>query len=272
MQSERAFHQTIVFCNRLYLVGGLRNGNPSAKIGINESIPLNKNSLNIGFGFPPMLEKRCAFGMCSFGECFIVAGGVNSTNVLKACEIFTPQSSEWIKIADMNFKKCFFTLTYFQQKVWAIGGFDSVDGESFDTIETYNLAEDKWSIIDVKLLKKRMGHSTVAYNDNIFVIGGYNKNEGTLSSVEVYSNITNQFSFVSAMKISRSFFGCCLVNSKIYAVGGTVGNGIVGNVGNGIDYIDEVEIYDIKSDKWMKGPKLPLAIAEHNCNSHVTSE
>ena len=267
MQSERAFHQTMIFRNRLYLVGGIRNGNPSAKIGINESIPLNKKSLNIGFGFPPMLEKRCCFGMCSFGECFIVAGGVNDTNVLKACEVFTPQSSEWLKIADMNFKKCFFTLTYFQQKVWAIGGFDSVDGESFDTIETYNLAEDNWSIIDVKLLKKRLGHSTVAYNDKLFVIGGYNSNVGPLSSVEVYSNVTNQFSFVSAMKIPRSLFGCCLLGSKIYATGGMSSVGKSGSAHTG-----EVEIYDIKSDKWMKGPELPLAIAFHSCNSNVTSQ
>ena len=66
-----------------------------------------------------------------------------------------------------------------------------------------------------------------------------NKNEGILSSVEVYSNVTNQFSYVSAMKIPRSFFGCCLVNSKIYALGGESNT-----VGNRVGYINEVEIYD----------------------------
>ena len=265
MQSERVIHQTIIFRNRLYLVGGLRNGKISAKININESIKLNKNSLNVGFGFPPMLEKRCCFGMCSFGECFIVAGEANDTNVLKACEIFTPQAGKWLKIADMNIKRCYFTLTYFQQKVWAIGGVDTVDSKIVDTIETYNLAEDKWSIIDVKLLKKRLGHSTVAYNDKLFVIGGYNENEGTLSSVEVYSSVTNQFSFVSAMKIPRLFFGCCLVNSRIYVTGGMSDFEIESSIG-------EVEIYDVKYDIWMNGPKLPLAITAHSCTSNVTSE
>ena len=211
-----------------------------------------------------MLEKRCFFGMCSFGECIIVAGGEGDTGILKSCEIFTPQAGKWLKIADMNTKRSYFTLTYFQQKVWAIGGYDTVESNSFDTIETYNLAEDNWSIIDVKLLKKRLGHSTVAYNDKLFVIGGHNSNEGTLSSVEVYSNVTNQFSYVSAMKIQRSLFGCCLLDSKIYATGG-----MSSIEGYRVSHSDEVEIYDIKSDIWMKGPKLPLAIMAHSCNSNI---
>ena len=273
MQSERAFHQSIILKDKLYLVGGRRNDKTSADtcetLDTHQSFSLNNSDSDVGFDFPPMLEKRCSFGMCSFGECVIVAGGEGDSDALKACEIFTPQAGKWLKIADMNTKRCYFTLTYFQQKVWAIGGFDTVDckffGKGFDTIETYNLAEDKWSVIDVKLLKKRMGHSTVAYNDKLFVIGGYNENEGTLSSVEVYSSVTNQFSFVSAMKIPRLFFGCCLVNSRIYVTGGMSDFEIESS-------IDEVEIYDINYDIWMSGPKLPLAITAHSCTSNVSSE
>ena len=263
MKAERAFHQSIILKNRLCLVGGLRNRKTSST---NECISINQKYLSDCFEFPPMLEKRCFFGMCSFGECFIVAGGGCDTGVLKSCEIFTPHARQWLKISDMNTKRYYFTLTYFQQKVWAIGGCDKkFRGKSFDTIETYDMVEDKWTIVDIRLLKKRKGHGAVAYNDKLFVIGGHNKNEGTLSSVEVYSSVTNQFSFVPAMKIPRSLFGCCLLDSKIYATGGMSCVGKSGSAHTG-----EVEIYDIKSDSWMKGPKLPLEMIGHSCNSNIT--
>ena len=263
MKAERACHQSNILKNRLHLFGGSRNGETSATI---ESISINHGSPSECFDFTPMLEERCFFGMCSVGECFIVAGGGCDNSVLKSCEIFTPQAGKWLKIADMNTKRFCFTLTYFQQKVWAIGGCDKkFNGKSFDTIETYNFADDKWSIIDVKLLVNRKGHSAIAYNDSLFVIGGQNKNEGPLSSVEVYSHVTKQFSFVSAMKIPRSLFGCCLLDSNIYATGG-----MSSIKDSRRSFTDEVEIYDIKSDVWMKGPKLPLAIAAHSCNSNIT--
>ena len=259
MKAKRAFHQSVILENYLHLVGGRKTSVTNEYILINQ-----KNSSNF-LEFSPMLEKRCFFGMCSFGDCVIVAGGGTDTDVLKSCEIFTPEAGKWLKIADMNVKRYYFTLTYFQQKVWAIGGCDKkFRSKSFDTIETYNFVEDKWSIIDIRLLKKRKGHSAVAYNDKLFVIGGHNENEGTLSSVEVYSSVTNQFSFVSAMKIPRSLFGCCLLDSKIYATGG-----ITSIIDKRTAHTDEVEIYDIKYDIWIKGPKLPLAMIAHSCNSNV---
>ena len=140
------------------------------------------------------------------------------------------------------------------------------NSESCQNAVFFSKENNSCSITGVVVVQsKRMGHSTVAYNGKLFVIGGCNKNEGILSSVEVYSNVPNQFSFVSSMKIPRSFFGSCLINSKLYAIGG---QSIIDGERSG--YIDEVEIYDIKSDIWMKGPKLPLAITLHSCNSNVT--
>ena len=98
-----------------------------------------------------------------------------------------------------------------------------------------------------------------SHNNKFFVIGGDNHN-GTLSSVEVYTSKTNQFSFVSSMKIGRSYCGCCIVNSRLYVIGGFVDreNDISTN---------DVQIYEIENDVWEYGPSLPLPLVRFGCSN-----
>ena len=165
-----------------------------------------------------MHNKRYQFGMCSFAGCIFVAGGFKEKDdLLDKCEVYSFESCEWTEISSLNTKKGCFPLIYFQDKVWAIGGLSN--GASFDTIETYELSENKWTTIDTKLQSKRSGHSAVVHNNKFFVIGGLGR-DGTLSSVEVYSSETNQFSFVSSMNLIRANFGCCIINTSLYVIGG----------------------------------------------------
>ena len=207
-----------------------------------------------------MHNKRYQFGMCSFAGCIFVAGGCKQNNyVFDKCEVYSFESCEWTETSSMNTKRSSLSLIYFQDKIWAIGGLSN--GITFDTIETYDLSENKWTIIDTKLSSERCGHSAVVNNNKFFVIGGDSYN-GTLSSVEVYSSETNQFSFVASMNIGRANFGCCIVNSKLYVIGGVVDTEkFIGT--------DDVEIYDIENDVWENGPSLPLPFAGMGCSNIV---
>ena len=89
----------------------------------------------------------------------------------------------------------------------------------YDSIETFYLATNKWTTSDLKLITERCGHSTVAHRNKLFVIGG-EKGENCISSVEVYSSLTNKITCIAPLNIARNFFGCCLVNSKVYVIGG----------------------------------------------------
>ena len=68
----------------------------------------------------------------------------------------------------MNTKRSDFALIYFQDKIWAVGGFSN--NTHLDTLETYDLVENEWTTVDNKLLSKRYGYSTVVYNKQLFVI------------------------------------------------------------------------------------------------------
>ena len=151
-----------------------------------------------------------------------------------------------------------FALISFQDIIRAIVGISNKT--ILDTIETYYLAENKWTTIDTKLLSNRCNHSAVVHNKKFFVVGG-DSPYGTLSSVEVYSSKTNQFSFVTSMNLSRANFGCCILNSSLYVIGGVLdwNNNII---------TDEVEIYDIQKDVWEKGLILPSKLTSVGCSSN----
>ena len=159
----------------------------------------------------------------------------------------------------MNIKRSDFPLIYFQGEIWAIGGWSN--GGYINTIEIYDICENKWNTVDTKLLLKRSSHRAIVHDKKFFVVGGENV-DGILSSVELYSNDTKQFSFVTSMNFSRSDFGCCIVNSRLYAIGGILND-------DDDEPTDEVEIYDIEHDVWEKGPSLPLPLAEFGCSSNL---
>ena len=150
-----------------------------------------------------------------------------------------------------------FALTYFQDKVWAIGGGSNMN--VLDTVETYDLGENKWTTADVSLFQKRTGHSAVVHDKKFFVIGGINDMIKETCSVEVYSSATNQFTCVAEMNIARSYFGCSVLGNKIFVFGGYL---------NENQMSDSVEVYDIENDVWSKGPSLPLPLASFGCSSN----
>ena len=238
------------------MIGGYdKDGNDSADT---ETILISKNVTRLNHTIPLMHNERYRFGMCSFAGCMFVAGGLQNKNeAFDKCEVYSFESCEWIQVSSMNIKRGCFPLLYFQDQIWAIGGWSN--RTSLDTIETYDLSINKWTTIDTKLLSKRSGHNAVVHNNKFFVIGGKNIN-GMLSSLEVYSSETNQFSSVTSMKIGRINFGCCIINSKMYVTGGMVDTeNYVGT--------DDVEIYHIENDVWENGPSLPLALTGFGCSN-----
>ena len=258
MKSSRYAHQSVILGNQLHLIGG--SNQVKLSFDDSETIPISKNFRGQNYTIPEMHNGRRYFGMCSFARFIFVAGGIQNYNgYLDKCEVYSLELSKWTEVSSMNTKRSNFALIYFDDKIWAIGGYSN--GTHLDTIETYNLAENKWTTANTKLLSKRSDHRAAVHNKKFFVIGGGNKN-GNLSSVEVYSSETNQFSFVSSMNLRRANFGCCLCNSSLYVVGG-----IEDPNNRNVTDVSTVEIYEIENDVWNKGPSLPLKLSGIGCSS-----
>jgi hypothetical protein len=72
------------------------------------------------------------------------------------------------------------------------------------------------------------------------VIGGVNQNNQPLNTIEEYNPATEQWTSKLAMPTARSGFATVVYDGKIYVIGGSVGNGFVGNN----------EVYDPVSNTW----------------------
>ena len=53
-----------------------------------------------------------------------------------------------------------------------------------------------------------------------FGLGGYGKGNGFLKTVERYNPVTNTWTKRADLNIGRGYLGACVINGKIYIVGG----------------------------------------------------
>ncbi len=99
---------------------------------------------------------------------------------------------------------------------------------------------DQWEDLP-DMPEGRMGHAMVAADGKLYVIGG----RGESSRVLIYDRTTG-WSQGAAMPQKRDHLGAVLVGTKIYAIGG-----------RDTRILDRVDVYDIASDSWTPGPRLP---------------
>jgi hypothetical protein len=80
----------------------------------------------------------------------------------------------------------FFSVIYYSQKVFVFGGYESNLKSQLRSCEYYNTTTGKWfSIANMKIARSQSAACRI--NDqHILVFGGYNKELGTLDSIERY--------------------------------------------------------------------------------------
>ena len=123
-------------------------------------------------------------------------------------------------------EKSFFSAVSVQQGkiIYTFGGYENMEKIQLDTCEYYDITEDKWYMNDnVKLNVARSQSSCCLFEENIiFIFGGYNKEMGTLSSIESYEIKDNKISLLDIkMPIPLRRFATCKISaSKILILGG----------------------------------------------------
>merc|ERR1719400_427571 len=94
------------------------------------------------------------------------------------------------------------------------------------SVEIFNPATNEWSF-GPSLQVPRSGVKAIAYNDKIFVIGGY---DGTrrLKTVEVYDPLVSPYFQLQPKQLMqrRSNFAVTLTDDKIFIMGGYDGRGV----------------------------------------------
>lgn len=153
---------------------------------------------------------------------FFLIGGTNSNNTLQFI------NNQIIQKNSMNIERSFMTCLFLNQNntptILAIGGYDYSDKGQLSSIESYDINKDIWSMnIYPDLNIGRSQASSLLFNDKkIFVFGGYNKNYGTLNSIEEIDMNTKICNLIE-MKLPiplRRFASVKISENKVIIMGG----------------------------------------------------
>lgn len=131
-------------------------------------------------------------------------------------------------------------------RIYAVGGRDG----STDLRETefYDPHTNRWSPC-ASMQKRRDKVAVVSYNEFVYAIGGHesstiNKSISRHNDGERYDSKCNQWTLITSFHRPKEALGISLVNNQLYIVGGFDEK-----------VLNEMEKYDIETDKWTKVKK-----------------
>ncbi len=165
----------------------------------------------------------------------------------------------WTQRADMPTARYNFGTCVVDGKVFAIGGEIEVFGDrSIATVEVYDPKTDTWERkIDMPTARSRV--ATLVVDGKIYAIGGaerkkfaigpgWGHSSKLLPVVEMYDPATDTWTQKADMPVTRGG-STCVVDGKIYIIGGIAGNREEWR-------LDIVDIYDPATDTWAKAKSM----------------
>ncbi len=176
-------------------------------------------------------------------------GGVGGSNKV---EEYDPATDTWTEKADMPTGRVFLATSLVDGKIYAIGGETFWRGTQLATVEEYDPATDTWTQ-KADMPTARAALATSVVDGKIYAIGGHRGLPGQpglqVSTVEKYDPATNTWTKKADIPTARTFLSTCVVNGKIYAIGGIPGDAWPA--------FSTVEEYDPVTDTWTKKADMP---------------
>ncbi|XP_077291757.1 kelch-like protein 28 [Arctopsyche grandis] len=152
-------------------------------------------------------------------------------------EAYNPSSKKWYHFCRIGEKITEFSSVILGNTLMMFGGL--VQDEITNRVRCLNLVTKELTELPTMNVKRRL--STAALVDGqIFLIGGFNRENGSLNSVEQFNPIAQTWKFVSPMNFKRHVHASVVYGNNIYVIGGR----------NDELRLNSVEVYCTKSDEW----------------------
>ena len=203
--------------------------------------------------------KKLRNRTCGDQAKMFVAGGKETDSV----EIFDWSKKSWAPLQSMPEKRCAATAFVYSNHVITTGGI--YDGDDHDDCLVDNMIRMKidpnpdllthWSDCPVKLADKLACHSSVVYNDHLYVTGGFDsKNQGSDRIDEVLLVPPYTAKTLSTMPEPRQGHGMEIFDDSLLIVGGSTTE-------NCKDNLSSVVQYDIKKQECTQLAPLPYEVS-----------
>jgi N-acetylneuraminic acid mutarotase len=189
------------------------------------------------------------------GRIYAIGGGQSPYgSYLSTVEEYDPATDTWTTKADMPTGRSGHAASVVNGKIYIIGGEPS-EQASLATVEEYDPTTDTWTQ-KADMPTRRTFLCTCVINGEIYAFGGITAGgpggNPFPTALEVYDPVTDTWARKADMPMSRNAATACVVNGKIYVIGGVVGN-LEGAA------LSTVYEYDPLADTWTRKANMPTA-------------
>ena len=176
---------------------------------------------------------------------YLIGGNGNQNNNIH-------YDNRTIKIRrNMPQEKTFFAAVHLKGRIYTFGGYDGFEKVQLNTCEYYDMKLDKWynspitsqsGNIEYKLIQERSQSSCCVFEDDvIYIFGGYNRELGTLNTIEKFEVGKKKIVKMDLLIPSpiRRFVSMKISTTKILLIGG---------IGEDSQELDAVFCFDLDKE------------------------
>ena len=190
----------------------------------------------------------------------IILGGRYGSGVDKVSntvEKFNIVEGKSTELPPMNRQRVLSASCVYNGDVIVTGGFDGQ--RCTDSIEILKTTQHplRWTMFGGKLPVKLMSHSSIIYQNKLYVIGGHNWNEQKTSDIIYELDLVPPYAakVLARMPLGRINHRAEIFTEKLFIVGGA-------RTVHGKDALDSVVVYDFITNAFKTCPSLPKAVSD----------
>ena len=233
MSCGRGYTSCGTLDERIWVVGGIGTAGHLASV---ISWAPGENTWRIE---PPLPSARyCACVVPLEGQLYVL-GGHDGHNFLNTAVKYRPETQTWTALPPMNETRYTSGAVAINGNVYIVGGGNG--SEPSRTLEKFSPDTQEWTYLP-SMPEGRCYIGAAAVGQELFVVGGMACPEGQANVAEAWVQLATVLSFdtvsqvwreVPPMTCRRYSPACCVLNGKLYAIGGHSGK----------DFLNCVEVF-----------------------------
>ena len=166
--------------------------------------------------------------------------GVSSGNFVNSCFRYSPETNNWNQLANTPFAGDGRKLVVYQDRIWAIGGFNSANSAPVSSVDSFDPRTNSWRA-EASLTTSRNWPVAWVGNGGIYVGGG--DNGAPLNTVEFYDPATKNWISNGTLPYALWWGGSIQSDGFAYLMAGSGANDVFFDKVYSADLTSPMDLY-----------------------------
>jgi N-acetylneuraminic acid mutarotase len=206
--------RTAVVGSDVYLLGGLgQNGRSTARVDIFHA---GKGRYTRPADLPDDLDH---IGAVAYRGQIYVTGGWSDGTPNNRMWRYSPRTKQWTELASMKVSRGAPAIAAADGKIYVAGGTPHNQEQPYDSIEVYDIADDRW-LPGPNIPTARHHVGSALLGNDIYVVGGRTPNDFQLDTFEALDVASGKWDELPSMPAGSGGTAAVAADGKLVAIGG----------------------------------------------------